>query len=411
MPVSGWQGIRAAGTSGQYLITGTSGSNGLLYDGPISGVGGTAYSVNYHGRRDHERLRPRPSQQRRASPGRELHHGQRPNPGVSLPGNDSPISRTAAITRRSTIPMMTYTYVHSTMGDLAVGNGGDVAGRDGPRVSLQRLAGQDSDRHRLSGLDDDARLTASGTTAERATRSAAAIARSSPAGQNSLWRLSGRLRLVDRAIHQLDLVSPIRMGWSARAWRPIFRASAAPKRAFTRSVPTRLSQGRAPSWWPRSRPCGVNPDGTFGPAVWTNLNDPGLPDPLTADAVAGNQVVGIGLESSGIISYQATVNTGFQLSNVISGNGGNGIGIYGAGGNPIAMNNIGTDASGTLKRGNAKNGILVTDGATGEFHRRPGDRRQRSHGRRDRPPAPGQPDLGQSRQRRADHQRSDTERC
>ena len=37
-------------------------------------------------------------------------------------------------------------------------------------------------------------------------------------------------------------------------------------------------------------------------------------------------------------------------------------------------------SSGTLKRGNAKNGILVTDGATGESHRRPGDRRQRSHG-------------------------------
>ena len=69
-----------------------------------------------------------------------------------------------------------------------------------------------------------------------------------------------------------------------------------------------------------------NPDGTFGSAVWTNLSDPGLQAPLTADAVEGNQVVGIGLVSSGIISYQATVNTGFQLSNVISGNGGNGIG-------------------------------------------------------------------------------------
>ncbi len=107
-----------------------------------------------------------------------------------------------------------------------------------------------------------------------------------------------------------------------------------------------------------------NPDGTFGPAVWTNLSDPSLQAPLTADAVEGNQVVGIGLTNSGIISYQATVNTGFQLSNVISGNGGNGIGLYGASGNTIAMNNIGTDASGTLARGNAKNGILITAGAT-----------------------------------------------
>jgi hypothetical protein len=49
---------------------------------------------------------------------------------------------------------------------------------------------------------------------------------------------------------------------------------------------------------------------------------------------------------------------------VISGNGGNGIAIAGAHDNVISMNNIGTDATGTRKRGNGKNGILVTQGAT-----------------------------------------------
>ena len=101
-----------------------------------------------------------------------------------------------------------------------------------------------------------------------------------------------------------------------------------------------------------------------------NLNYPGV-DPTTAitsaNSVAGNQVVGIVIGSTGIISYQATVNTGFQLSNVISGNGGNGIGIYGADDNQIAMNFIGTDASGTVALGNAKNGILVTNGAAGNI--------------------------------------------
>ena len=111
-----------------------------------------------------------------------------------------------------------------------------------------------------------------------------------------------------------------------------------------------------------------NPDGTFGPAVWVNLNYPGVQGLASADSVAGNQVVGIVIGDYGHqFSYQATVNIGFQLSNVISGNGGNGIGIYGANGNQIAMNDIGTDASGTLKRGNAKNGILVTDGAAGNI--------------------------------------------
>ncbi len=85
----------------------------------------------------------------------------------------------------------------------------------------------------------------------------------------------------------------------------------------------------------------------------------------TNNAVVGNQVVGIVKTSAGIISYQATVNLQAQLSNVISGNGGNGIGVYGASDNRIAMNNIGTDATGTLKRGNAKNGILLTQGASG----------------------------------------------
>ena len=47
-PVSGWQGIRESGTSSNYLITGTSDTNGLLYDGPISG-GGTGYLVDYPG--------------------------------------------------------------------------------------------------------------------------------------------------------------------------------------------------------------------------------------------------------------------------------------------------------------------------------------------------------------------------
>lgn len=68
-PVSTWTGARAASTPGQSLLTGTSNATGVLYIGPISGSGGNAYSVKY--------------------------------------------------------PGATETYVHSTMGDLAVGNGGD----------------------------------------------------------------------------------------------------------------------------------------------------------------------------------------------------------------------------------------------------------------------------------------------
>ncbi len=102
---------------------------------------------------------------------------------------------------------------------------------------------------------------------------------------------------------------------------------------------------------------------------------------MTNDSVAGNQVVGIASTSSGIIAYQATVNLGFQLSNVISGNRGNGIGVYGATDNQIAMNNIGTDATGMLARGNGKNGILLTQGAARNLIGGHGGRRQQSHRR------------------------------
>src|SRR5262249_53187316 len=108
-----------------------------------------------------------------------------------------------------------------------------------------------------------------------------------------------------------------------------------------------------------------NADGTFGPASWVNLDYPNAVGAATGDSVADNQVVGIVPVSNGtggveILAYQATVNLSGQVSNVISGNRGNGIGLYGASNNRIAMNNIGTDATGTLGLGNRGNGILVT---------------------------------------------------
>jgi parallel beta-helix repeat protein len=52
-----------------------------------------------------------------------------------------------------------------------------------------------------------------------------------------------------------------------------------------------------------------------------------------------------------------------SVSNVISGNGGNGISLHGSSGNTVASNRIGTSPSGTLSIGNGANGILITDGS------------------------------------------------
>ncbi len=110
-----------------------------------------------------------------------------------------------------------------------------------------------------------------------------------------------------------------------------------------------------------------NPDGSFGPTYWVDLNYPGAPGLTSANSVAGGQVVGIQLSPDGNFSYQASVNLGFQLSNVISGNRGNGIGLYGASDNRIAMNNIGTDATGFRALGNGRNGVLLTQGASRNY--------------------------------------------
>ncbi len=113
-----------------------------------------------------------------------------------------------------------------------------------------------------------------------------------------------------------------------------------------------------------------NSDGSFGPSVWVDLNYPGT-DPDTEltsnDSVAGDAVVGIVISTSGTFSYQADLNVGFQLSNVIGGNTGNGVGIYGGHENQVAQNYIGTNASGSGKLGNGKNGVLITQRATGNM--------------------------------------------
>ena len=53
------------------------------------------------------------------------------------------------------------------------------------------------------------------------------------------------------------------------------------------------------------------------------------------------------------------------MSNVISGNGGNGISLHGSLGNTIVSNRIGTSVDGTTAMGNGGNGIWVTDRSNG----------------------------------------------
>jgi len=90
---------------------------------------------------------------------------------------------------------------------------------------------------------------------------------------------------------------------------------------------------------------GLHADGTqFG----------NLLDGISVSALSVNNK--IGLNSSGVPGV---------VGNVISGNGGNGIGLYGSNGNVIVANHIGTAPDGMTAIGNGQHGILVTQGASG----------------------------------------------
>ena len=245
-PVSGWQGIRDAGTAGQYLITGTSDANGLLYEGPISGVGGTSYAVNYPGRHDHERLRPRHPRRRRASGwSAATRTGDGTVHGFLFQGTTADLSnagdyRTIDYPEREV--HLRPQHDGRPRGRQRRRPRGERADRHGPRLPLQRRHGHAPARHRLSGLDDHHGLRHLVQRRHELhdrrrlyRRSASRARRSATATWSTTTRRPGSSPTGRR--------STTRTGWSARTSSPTSRASAAPRRASTRSAPTRSRAG------------------------------------------------------------------------------------------------------------------------------------------------------------------------
>ncbi len=124
-PVSGWQGIRGADTAGQYLITGTSGSNGLLFDGTMAGVG-TSYAVDYPNAATTSVYGPN-----NLGGGNIQLVGSYKNTDAASAAvvvNGFVFTGTTADLAQSSdyqtidYPGAEFNYVHSTMGGLAVGN-------------------------------------------------------------------------------------------------------------------------------------------------------------------------------------------------------------------------------------------------------------------------------------------------
>jgi trimeric autotransporter adhesin len=363
-PVSGWQGIRDSSASGQYLIAGTSDDNGLLYEGPITGAGGTSYSVNYPGATATSVYGPDIV----SGDVLRLVGSYRNDEGVVngfvFQGTTADLSQSSDY-QTIDYPGAQYTYVHSTMGDIAVGNADGPEG-NAPIGTGHAFVYSVSQSQILTDIvyPGSTSTTAYGIWYNGGT-SYTICGGFTMLGSAGKTIAEGYLVYYDSATGQFtnwtSYADP--NGLAGQAFATHFQGISSPEPGVYTLSANSAEAGSSTVLQAEFVTVELNPDGTFGSASWVNLSYPGGVGSTTANSVAGNQVVGIVPVSTGIISYQATVDE-FQLSNVISGNRGNGIGIYGSSDNQIAMNFIGTDASGTLKRGNGENGILVTQGAT-----------------------------------------------
>jgi parallel beta-helix repeat protein len=369
-PVSAWQGIRNyGGNEGQYLICGTSNTVGLLYVGPISG-GGASYTVQYPGadtiatsvygpdNLENGILRVVGSYRKNGIPGIY-------NYGFVWEGTTSQLP-SGGVFRTIAYPGASIQYTHSTMGDLAVGNALDP--KKGGIAYIYNLSNNTFVRNIV--FPGSKTTTAYGIWQNGLTRYTICGGYSHLVTQNltnqNLPLAKGKGYMVD-----YDSAKNEFSNWTSFSYpngpagisfvTHFEGISSTEPGVYTLSADslqtgsTNAAQG---SWVSVRR----NSDGTFDKGTWVDLNYPDTPDSIaSSNSVYGNEVVGLVIGAQ-LFAYEATVNIAFQLSNVISGNSGNGIKISGSKGNVIAMNYIGTDPSGSTNAtyGNGINGILVT---------------------------------------------------
>jgi parallel beta-helix repeat protein len=393
-PVTAWQGIRNDGTtSNQYLICGTTNtSTGLLYIGPIEGGGGHSFSVIY----------PHPAQTvtiatsvygpDNLSSGLRLVGSYRLSPttvfnyGFVWEGTTNQLP-SGGVFRQIAYPEATYQFTHSTMGSLAVGNadgpqpiGSNLTLPIGPGVAyiydLSRnifvsnivFPGSKSNSAYGIWLNSGNNYTICGGYSPLAVNNLA---------NERLPLTQGKGFLVD-----YNAANNTFSNWTSfdypngpaginfiTHFESISSIEPGVYSLCADSVQTGSGNTAQGSWVSVRR----QTDGTFDQGTWVDLNYPtNTPNISSSNSVYGDQVVGLVVQPKATptsFSYQATVNIDFQLSNVISGNTGNGINISGSNGNVIAANYIGTNPAGTSSSGfgNGTNGILVTGASTGNL--------------------------------------------
>ncbi len=379
-PVTAWQGLRnVSDSTTDFLICGTTNSDGLLYIGPISG-GGESATVIYPGADTLATSVYGPDNLPEGNirlvgvyrltsdnPSTNFNHGfvwQGTVGDLPSGGTFTPINYPGAV----------YQYTHSTMGNLAVGNA------DGPKKIKNQTLPIGAGIAYIYDVDAQAFVAEvqnpksksntaygiwyNGGTSYTICGGYSPIATHNLLDQNTPLT-QGKAYLVDYDSATKEFSNwksfDYKNGMGGANFITHFEGiSSSEPGVYQLNADSLISGSTGPSQgsWVTVR---RNTDKTFSDATWVDL-DYGSGGVTSSNSVYGQNVVGVVISGSETFSYQATVNLGFQLSNVISGNHGNGITINGAKNNVVAMNYIGSDVNGsnTAGFGNGQNGVFVT---------------------------------------------------
>ena len=380
-PVKYWQGLRNYQSSNvQFLIGGTSGDDGLIYIGPIAG-GGSSYKLDFPGAATTSIYGPdelKNGNLRMVGSYTNSHNKAANDHGFIWEGTLSNLPKGGTF-HRIDYPGATTQFTHSTMGGLAVGNADGPTGKGQP---LGPIIAYIYDVEKATFIENivfpgSKSNTAYGIWYNGGTSYTICGGYSSIATNNvknpSLPLARARAFLVD-----YDSKTGKFSHWksyrfhnkqSSKAfWTHFEGISSTEAGVYTLSADTvkRGNREFAQGAWVSVR---RNPDGTFGGAQWVDVSYPGAAIGTSSNnSVFGHTVVGVVAEPGTTpFPFQATIQVGFKLSNVISGNKGNGISLNGSKSNIIAQNRIGTNPAGTAAIGNKKHGILLTGGASGNL--------------------------------------------
>ncbi len=314
LPVSGWQGIRGGDAPGQYLITGTSQTSGLLYIGAINGQG-TSYAVNYPGAFNSSIYGPNNlgggqfqlvgTYKPQNSTNVDSFLFQGTTSGGSLVGNYSPI----------VYPGNPYTYVHSVMGGLAVGNTESPARNGlpyGPGTAfiynvntsqfVTNIRFPRSISNTAYGIwyNGGTSYTIVGGFSNRAVNNMQD--QSAPIGTAYMVDYNSAVGAHGHFSHWKSFKYPNGMNLLTH-FQGISSSAPGVYELSADSVQLGKANFTQGSWVVVKR----NHNGTFGNAHWLDLHYPREKGLTSNDSVFGNNVVGFVLGSSGAFSYQATV--------------------------------------------------------------------------------------------------------